>query len=116
MAANVVTAIAAVPFISFVSFYPFLHKKTRCLPAFSGDTSILITVHGFHKRPAYSGAEYSPHRDTLSLREARSGSNAANHAAKEPAGFKGSLWGLYSAPLYAALSAAVNSNHYYRLL
>ena len=36
-------------------------------------------------------AEYGPHWDTLSLREARSGSNAANYAAKEPAGFKGSL-------------------------
>ena len=61
-----------------------------------------VTVCGCHKRPAHSGAEYSPHRDALSLREARSGSSAANYAAKEPAGFKGSLWGLYSAPLCAA--------------
>ena len=49
-----------------------------------------VTVHRYRKPPAHSGAEYGPHRDTLSLREARSGSNAANYAAKEPASFKGS--------------------------
>ncbi|RHP32819.1 hypothetical protein DWZ56_12975 [Lachnotalea sp. AF33-28] len=43
------------------------------------------------KVPAQERAGYGPHRDALSLREARSGSNAANYAAKEPAGFKGSL-------------------------
>ena len=69
-----------------------------------------VTIHSCHKRPAHSGAEYNPHRDALSLREARNGSNAANYAAKEPAGFKGSLWGLYSAPLCAALSAAMKGN------
>ena len=67
-----------------------------------------ITIHSCRKPTAHVGAVYGPHRDTLSLREARSGSNAANYAAKEPAGFKGSLWGLYSAPLCAALSAAMN--------
>ena len=67
-----------------------------------------VTIHSCHKRPAHRRAEYNPHRDALSLREARNGSNAANYAAKEPAGFKGSLWGLYSAPLCAALSAAMN--------
>ena len=51
----------------------------------------LLSVHGCRKPTANDRAEYGPHRDALSLREARSGSNAANHAAKEPAGFKGSL-------------------------
>ena len=31
--------------------------------------------------PAHDRAEYGPHWDTLSLRDARSGSNAANYAA-----------------------------------
>ena len=48
-------------------------------------------IHSCRKFPAHVGAVYGPHWDTLSLREARSGSNAANYAAKEPAGFKGSL-------------------------
>ena len=50
-----------------------------------------VTIHSCRKRPADDRAEYGPHWDTLSLREARSGSNAANYAAKEPAGFAGSL-------------------------
>ena len=50
-----------------------------------------VTVHGCRKRPAHDRTGYIPHRDALSLLEARSGSNAANYAAKEPAGFKGSL-------------------------
>ncbi len=49
-----------------------------------------VTIHSCHKLPAHVGTEYGPHWDTLSLREARSGSNAANYAAKEPAGFAGS--------------------------
>ena len=58
----------------------------------SGANAFLVTVcsHAADKA-ANDRAEYGPHRDALSLREARSGSNAANYAAKEPAGFKGSL-------------------------
>ena len=48
-------------------------------------------IRSCRKPTANDRAEYGPHRDALSLREARSGSNAANYAAKEPAGFKGSL-------------------------
>ena len=47
--------------------------------------------HSCRKHPAHSGAGSGPHRDALSLREARSGSNAANYAAKELAGFEVSL-------------------------
>ncbi len=56
-----------------------------------GTKLFIVTIHGCRKPTANGRAEYGPHWDTLSLREARSGSNAANYAAKEPAGFKGSL-------------------------
>ena len=52
---------------------------------------IILLLFTAADKAANDRAEYGPHRDALSLREARSGSNAANYAAKEPAGFKGSL-------------------------
>ena len=50
----------------------------------------VVAIHSCRKLSAHGGTEYGSHWDTLSLREARSGSNAANYAAKEP-GFEGSL-------------------------
>ena len=66
-----------------------------------------IAVRSYRKFSAHARAGYGPRRDTLSLREARNGSNAANYAAKEPAGFKGSLWGPYPALVCADLSATM---------
>ena len=48
--------------------------------------------------------------DTLPFREARNGTDAVKITASVPTGFAGSLRGLYSAPLCAAISAIMNNN------
>ena len=50
-----------------------------------------VTIHDYRKFSAHVGTGYGSHWDTLSLREARSGTNAVKYTAKVPAGFKGSL-------------------------
>ena len=71
---------------SYTLFFSYIRVKVKwyLLP------KSLISYHSqCRKLPTPVWAEYGPHRDALSLCEARSGSNAANYAAKEPAGFKG---------------------------
>ena len=49
----------------------------------------LVTVHSYRKIPAYERAGYGPHWDPLSLREARSGTNAVKYTAISTGGLQG---------------------------
>ena len=49
----------------------------------------MVTVHSCRKLPAYERAGYGPHWDPLSLREARSGTNAVKYTAISTGGLQG---------------------------
>ena len=48
-----------------------------------------VAVHSYRKIPAYERAGYGPHWDPLSLREARSGTNAVKYTAISTGGLQG---------------------------